>query len=359
MADLMSATTNSAKLENKYGNYVVPAVKIKSSGSDLVSSLQLTVTELTVTLSLESAGMAVIKLSDAYDVEKSSFDSKIKNAFKLGTIMQIEIGYLSSTEAVFKGYVAGLGVEFGEMPLLTVKLMDARKLMMTGGVRRQLYADKNYSDIFKKVMSNYSKLCSVVCDATSDNLTSPVSQSTNDFDFVKNELIAGGKSDREFFVFCDKAYFRTPAKNKTPIMTVEFGEELLGFEMMADYLDTEIVVMGYDPKTCKDISTKVKAKTPEKYTPVLTPTPSQFFFDADADTEAKTKLRANALARIAEQNACYARGELIGLPEIVPGRFLQIDKLDGMANKKYYISEVVHTMSESNFSTSFESKGWI
>ena len=359
MADLMSATTDCAKLQNKYGNYLVPALKIKSMGTDLVSTLQLTVAEMEITLSLESAGMAVIRIEDCYDVKSHSFTSKIKNAFKLGTIIELEIGYLSDTTAVFKGYVAGLGVEIRDIPTLTVKLMDVRKLMMTSGVRRQLYSDKNYSDIFKKVMGSYSKLCSVVCDATSDNLTSPVSQSTNDYNFVTNELIAFGKSDREFFVLMDKAYFRTPAKNKTPIMKLELGRELLSFEMMADYLDTEINVVGYDPKNSKSISTKEKAKTSEKYSPVLTPTPSQFYFDPDADTEAKTKLRAQALARIAKQNVCYAKGELVGLPEIVPGRYIQIDKLDDMADKKYYITEVVHTINESTFSTVFESKGWI
>ena len=359
MADLMSATTDCAKLQNKYGNYLLPALKIKSMGTDLVSTLHLTVAEMEITLSLESAGMAIIKIADCYDVESHSFTSKIKNAFKLGTIMELELGYVSDTTAVFKGYVAGLGAEISDIPMLTVKLMDVRKLMMTSGVRRQLYSDKNYSDIFKKVMGNYSKLCSVVCDATNDKLASPVSQSTNDFNFVTNELIAVGKSDREFFVLLDKAYFRTPAKNKTPIMSLELGKELLRFEMMADYLETEIHVVGFDPKNSKSISAKVKAKTSEKHSSVLTPTPSQFFFDPDADTEAKAKLRAQALARKAQQNACYASGEMIGLPEIVPGRYLQISKLDDMANKKYYISEVVHTINEMSFTTVFESKGWI
>ena len=31
MADLMTATTDTAELENKYGNFIVPAMKIKSS----------------------------------------------------------------------------------------------------------------------------------------------------------------------------------------------------------------------------------------------------------------------------------------------------------------------------------------
>ncbi len=359
MADLMTGTTNSTTLENKYGNYVVPAIKLKSSGSDLVSSLDLTISELQLTLSLESAGMAVIKIGAAYDNESHAFSSNITKAFKLGTIIEIELGYLSATTKVFKGYVAGLGCEFTDMVNIVVKLMDVRKLMMTSGVRRQLYEEKNYSDIFKKVMSSYSKLCSVECDATSDNLDAPVSQSSSDYDFVTNELIAGAKSDREFFVLTDKAYFRTPAKNKTPIMTTELGKELISFSMMSDYLDTEINYVGYDPVNCKSLSAKVKAKTEEKYSPVLSPAPSQFFFDPDADTEAKVKLRAQAAARNEQMSCCFATGEMIGLPEIVPGRYLQIKSLDEMADKKYYITEVRHLISSDRFSTVFESKGWI
>ena len=359
MADLMTGTADSSVLANKYGNFIVPAIKIKSSGSELVSSLRLSVAELEVTQSLENAGMAVIKLSAMYDPKSHSFTSKVKNAFKLGTVMEIELGYLSATTAVFKGYVSGLGIEFDEMPMLVVQLMDVRKLMMTSGVRRRLYEDKNYSDIFKKVMKNYSKLCSVECDATSDNLTAPVSQNTNDYNFVSRELIGAGKSDREFFVIMDKAYFRTPAKNKTPIMKVENGKELLSFSMMAEYLDTEINVVGYDPKKCAEISATVKAKTSEKYSSVLTPTPSQFYFDPDADTEAKVKGRAQTIARLEEQKVCFAQGVLIGLPEIVPGRYLQIKGIDEMADKKYYLSEVRHTVSESRYITSFEARGWI
>lgn len=359
MGDLMSDTTDSTKLANKYGNFIVPAFKIKSSGSELVSSLKLSVTELEVVLSLESAGMAVLKIGACYDPKNHSFESKIKNAFRLGTIMTIELGYVSSTVPVFKGYVAGFGVEYQEFPMLTVKLMDVRKLMMTSGVRRQLYEDKSYSDVFKKVMSNYSKLCSVECDATNDNLTSPISQSTNDYQFVTNELISAGKSDREFFVLLDKAYFRTPAKNKSPILSVELGKELMTFSMMSEYLDTEINVVGYDPAQCKEISAKVKASSTEKYSPVLTPTPSQYFFDADSDTEAKAKLRAQTIARHEQDKTCYAQGELIGIPEIVPGRYIQLKSFDESADKKYYISEVRHTVSNSRFQTSFESKGWI
>ena len=273
MADLMTATCNYAALETKYGSFVVPALKIKSMGRDLISSLDLTMLDLQVTLSLEASSMVIFKVADAYDAESHSFKSNIKNAFKLGTVMEIELGYLSYTSSVFKGFVAGLGADFDDHPCLVVKLMDARYLMMTGGVQRILYTEKNYSDVFKKVMSKYAKLCSVECEATSDKLEAPISQSTNDYDFVRQELLGQGKADREFFIFGPKVYFRTPHKNKTPIMTVNYGRELLRFSMMEDYINTNVHVIGYNYADDKEITAKATAKSKGAITAVITPAP--------------------------------------------------------------------------------------
>ena len=358
MADLMSAAEKYESLQNKYGSFVVPAFKIKANGNDLVTKNNLTVTELTVTLSLENAGMAVIKISGIYDVEKHSLDSKIKGLFKLGTVIEIEVGYLSATTAVFKGYVAGLGTEIENEPMLVVKLMDARKLMMTNGVRKQLYTDKNYSDIFKKVMGRYSKLCSIEAEATTDNLTAPVSQSTNDYNFVRNELLRKGKSEREFFILYDKAYFRQPCKNKTPITTVNLGRELFRLSTMEDYLDTEIEVIGYDPVNSKSISSKAKAKSGGSITPVLTPSPQQFFIDPDADSVEKAKIRVGYLAEKMKRDSCFAEGELVGLPEIVPGRYLKVEGIDELVDKSLYLCEVTHHIDNERFRTTFEARGW-
>ncbi len=358
MADLMTAAEKYESLQNKYGSFVVPAFKIKANGTDLVAKNNLSVPEITVTLSLENAGMAIIKISGIYSMEKHTLDSKVKGLFKLGTVIEIELGYLSATTAIFKGYVAGLGVEIETEPMLVVKLMDARKLMMTSGIRNQLYEDKNYSDIFKKVMGRYSKLCSIEAEATTDNLTAPVSQSTSDYNFVKNELLKKGKSEREFFILYDKAYFREPGKNKTPITTVNLGRELFTLSTMEDYLDTEIEVIGYDPQNSKSISSKAKAKSSGSITPVLTPSQQQFFIDPDADSEEKAKTRVNYLAEKMKMENCYAEGELVGIPEIVPGRFLKIEGVDDLVNKSYYLREVTHRINSERYRTMFEAKGW-
>ena len=141
-------------------------------------------------------------------------------------------------------------------------------------------------------------------------------------------------------------------------MTVNLGRELLRLSSMAEYLDTEINVIGYDPLNCKAVSSKTNAKTSVSITPVLSPSQQQFFIDPDADSEEKAKIRAAAIAEKMTMNSYYAEGELIGLPEIVPGRFLKVENVDDLADKSYYLSEVIHRINGSGFTTTFEAKGW-
>ncbi len=354
----MQDKTDYKTLENKYGNFAVPSYKIKIDGMDTVSKLDITVSELDITLSLDSASMAVLKIIDIYDIKKHTFDANVKSKFKLGAKAEIEIGYLSSTTAVFKGFIAGVGAEFGDVPALVVKLMDVRYLMISSGVKRVLHESKNYSDVFQSIMKNYSSLCSVKCEATSDTLEKPISQNTDDFSFITRELLGKGKAEREFFVFLDKAYFRKIKENTTPIMKVMLGRELFKFEMMADYIDMFVQVVGYDPVNQKEIVSKVKAKSPESMTSLLNPAPIMLYIDPDVDSEKKAKTRADTIAKSEVDRTCYAVGELVGLPEIVPGRYIEIEALEKMADKKYYITEVVHKLTSSDFITRFEAKGW-
>ena len=358
MGNLMSDTYTNKDLANKYGNFLIPAFKIKVNGSDLQAKLKLHVAELVITLSINAASSAVIKLSGLYEEKSQSFDSDVKDKFKLGTVVEFEIGYLSDTTMVFKGYVAGIGVEFEEDPLLVVQLMDARRLMMARGKKHVLHDVKNYSDAFKTVIGAYSKLCSSEVDATTDDLKKPLAQTTNDYHFVTRELIEKGKVDREFFILGDKAYFREPAKVTSPMMKVKYARELLSLTMLSNYLDMKVVVSGYDPVAQKTVSATEAAKSKDSQSSILTAPPEIYFIDPDADSLEKAKTRAKFLAERELYKSCTGNGKLVGLPEIVPGRFLEVESLDSLANRKYYLTEVVHTIDAESFTTTFQIGGW-
>lgn len=358
MADLMTEKVDYKQLQNKYANFIVPAIRIKINGLDVIKTQGLQVKELEMRLSVISAGSVKMKFAHVYDLKSHSFSSKVKNTFTLGSVVEVELGYLSETRKLFKGYVEMVGVEMGEEDLFVVTLMDAKRLMMNSGQKNMLYIEKNYSDIFKKVMGNYANVCSVNVDATKDNLESPISQMTNDYDFVMTELIKKGRVNREFVVFAGKAYFRKPNKVTTPIMKVRYGRELVDLAISHCYKDLDVEVIGVDDKQ-NAVKGQSKAKSVLSQKKVMSQTAILTIADPYADTKEKADTKAEAIARYEKEKCCIGRGRTIGLPEIIPGRYLEIENMDSMLDKKYYLTEVTHLYTRESYTTYFEIGGCV
>lgn len=359
MADLMTGTYAYDMLEKKYGNFRVPLIRIKMNGTDLVSTLHLAIVEFRAMLSLDAAGMVVVKIGDCYDEEKHSFDPKIKNKFLTGSVMEVELGYLSSSTSIFKGFVAMVGAEFTKLPMIVVTLMDVRRLMMLSGNRYVLHDVKNYSDAFRMIMGGYSRLCSPVVDATGDDLQKPVSQTQNDYMFVRNELIGKGRADREFFVLGDKAYFRIPRKVSQPVMKMKFGRELLALKNEEGYRDLRIRVSGYDSAAQKTLWGTADVAGSRRQKKLISSTPVLTVADPAVDSQNMADAKAKVIAEKNEWNAMGGQAVTIGLPEIVPGRFAEVSSLEpDLADHKYYITSVVHEIRGERFRTVFEIGGW-
>ena len=354
MSDLMSGTVNYSDLQKKYKNFMIPAIKIKVSGTDLVNSMKLAVVSMNMNLSTKSAGSCVITIAGLYDPKSHSLKSEAKSKFALGTIVTVELGYASSTECVFKGFVLKMGVSFTDKALLTVTLMDARRLMMTGAARHKLYDVKNYSDAVKEILSDYSKLGSTKIDATDDKLKSPVSQNSTDYDFITKSLIEEGRTDREFFIVADKIYFRKPRSEKSPITTMTYGKELLTFSESSEYKDLKIEVYGYDHEMQKQVKGSESVSKPSGQKSVLSKSSVMMIVDSMIDSDAKAGEKAKIIAKREEMRGNKASAMTIGLPQLIPGRFIKVSGLEGMADKSYYITDVEHVFTEDEFITRLE-----
>ena len=152
MADLMKGSYTYEELANKYGNFFVPAVRLYVNGKEVSQDVTRHITAVQVSLSLSAAGAAVVHFAGIYDRQKRTFDSDVKSKFKLGTIVEVGLGYGSEVTKVLKGFVALLRADFQEDPGIVVTIMDVRRLMMTSGVSEVLHEAKNYSDVVKKIL---------------------------------------------------------------------------------------------------------------------------------------------------------------------------------------------------------------
>ncbi|MBO4395710.1 MAG: hypothetical protein J5819_05130 [Eubacterium sp.] len=360
MADLMSGSYTYDVLKKQYENFMLPLVKLKINGSDQVEKQNLSVASLKATLSVDGASMVVIKFSGLYDEKNHTFDKKVKSTFKPGTVVEMELGYKSKSTMVFKGYVDMIGCEFGDQsPKIVVTLMDARRLMMSAGSVYRLHDVKNYSDAVKTILKKYAKLCSPKVDDTSDNLEEMVSQTQNDYDFIIGDLIRWGKVNREFFIVGDKAYFREPHKEKTPIITMQYGRELLALKTNEEYRDLKVQVFGSDEVKQEPVSGQASVTKASGQSTIISPTPELNITDPTADTAKKASDRASAIAQRLTWEAQTGRGMCIGLPELVPGRYIKVEKLDSdLCDKSYYLKTVVHEIDEEHFRTMFDIEGY-
>lgn len=356
MSDLMKGTYTYEKLANQYGNFFAPAVKMKIGGVNVLDNMQLAISDYNISLSINSANLVSFQIGGAYDEKTHSFNSKIKDKFKLGTIVEIELGYLSKTELVFKGFVASMGAEFSSVPMFSVSLTDARNLMMKG-LRKKDYEVKKYSDAVKEILNEYKELCKTEIEATDEKEKFTISQNDSDYNLITEKIIKANKMGYEFFVFGDKAYFVKPHPDTDIIMTVNYGRELLTFSKQEYYSGMNIQVIGYDEKTGAQILGESKVEPLEGQKKATAAEIEWFVTDHNANTEQEVKKRANNIAKKKKKNRKSATAELIGMPELVPGRYIKLEGMDDMLNGVYYIEEVSHSIGSGGFTTTLTLKG--
>lgn len=353
---LMTDSTTYETLIKKYDGFVVPACKIKVGSTQVTELSDIALNQLQLTLSLDSASSAHFSLHGNYDYESSSFPSNLKSTLKPGSLVEISLGYGSTVTMVFKGFLATVNVNFDieDGILFEATALDARRLMKTDNRPYILHSKTNFSDIVKDIMTRYSSLCSLTCDATSDNLTEPVTQRESDYDFITQKIIGAGNLPHEFFIVADTAYFRK-TKPDSACVTLGMNAGLRAFSGSLLYLNRKVQVQGFVQGQSEAIVGEATATSSYQSTAISAGLTVQVASDCNSASKAK-EIATNQKTEW-ENESKTTSGSCIGLPEIVPGRYLEISKLDSLFNQKYYLSEVSHSFGPTGFSTSFTTKG--
>lgn len=355
MGNLMTDTYKYDDLVNQYGNFKVPSYKVKVGGREISAGKDILISEISITLSLRYSSSVVIDISGAYDKEARKFSDTIKSSLALGKIVEVEIGYLSSLVKVFKGYICSVSMKVSEHSEISFIAMDVRKLMMDAKNKERYFDDANYSDMAKKVMNNYSSLCSLDQKGSNNQLEDKIYQKGSDFDFITK--ILAPKLNREFFVFNDKAYFRESGEVSAEVIALEYGLSLIEFTKQSQYLDLKVVMMSYDNKEQKMIKKEQAAKNSDLKQPILSTSDSEIIAGWDIRTSEEMTSIANHIVENKMNKARTGEGKCIGLPQIIPGRYIKIKKADSNIDGKYYVIQVKHTIGGQGFTTEFKTEG--
>lgn len=331
----------------KYNNFIVPSYDISIDGKSLTKD-KLIIGEIKVILSIKEAGIGIFTIHDCYDYIEKGFKKEITSKLKVGKKISIFLGYSEKNTEIFQGYIESINYEFTESQSITVVCMDAIHILMQNFTIEQKGKEKDLSALVTEILNKQKNFIfkSEVESISSTGMQ--IAQNVSDYDFIRK---IANEHGFEFFIIAGKAYFRKAQKVKTPITTITYGESVISFEMEVKYKNIKVTALGKDDnnkKTTKGVANG-KTKTSNIVNAFVS---NKIIISGNLNTDDKAKKRAEVEVENILSEAYYSKLQCIGLPEIIPGRYLELKDFDSEIDGKYYITKVCHEFTPGEYITS-------
>ena len=371
-----------SSLERKYSNFTHPVIDVFVSGVSISSGkYALGISNVTVELTAGfEASEAIFSIYNCYDYDDGQFDfDLVKNFVLIGSPVIIYMGYDVDVTEVFRGVITRVNflIEEGDAPNIQVSAMDVKAVMMASRYHKMLKAD-SYSaavkEIFEngiyKTLENDEVIISYEIKDTPD--ASPISTGTkpetdkmielageSDYEFV---VRAAKKFNYEFFVLGGRVYFRKAKSDTEKQITIDNNANIkrLSVEYDVTGLTESIEVRGLDVGKAKAITSNSKnsGKLSQGSRAKSLISGSKFVY---VDPTISDATDADYRVKYLMEDMMYRYGtlelEIIGLPDILPGRFIKINNIGTAISNDFYVQKVRHTMSlRGEFSTKVTGK---
>ena len=373
-----------SSLKQEYESFREPKVKVFIDGREVDSGQPIAVTDVEVELTAGyEASIATLTLTGVYDIESRSFEiKKTKQFMYLGSTVVIYMGYATSLREVFRGFIAkvhfivpDLGGE--EYPSVELTCMDVKGLMMANRHSRKLKS-MYYSDAVKEILEAYPIFSERDSSGglfmemnigttpdkppgaagggnqTTDRRVEMVEES--DYDFM---VKAAKRYNFDFFIVGNTLYFIEAKKNQTPLIVLKPNSGMLNIDVGYDMtgLVKEVVVRNIDMAQGKYIGDRKKSKNKislgNKAKP-LVEKQSLVYIDPTTDSKEEAGYRASYLMETIDYRLGSVNGEFLGMPELVPGRFVTLEGFGTPVNNDFYLMNVKHIYVDGRYKTVFE-----
>jgi Rhs element Vgr protein len=329
----------------------IPTFSIKINGNAIPETLN--VFSVHVEKKVNRIPTAKIVILDG-EPNTGKFEASSSSTFLPGSTISIEAGYDSKNELIFKGIITSQSLRIDSLigSALEVECRDAAVKMIVG--RKSLtYANKKDSDIISSIIGNYSGLTSEVT-ATTTLWPEQVQYYVTDWDYILALAEANGLI---VTTINGKISVNAPDKDTSSVLTVTYGDNLLGFNAKLnsttqlgnvtsnswDYKNQEVINSIATPNIVGsgNLSTKKLSEVIDL--------PS-FQLQTSAPLE-NTDLNNWSKAQIVKSEYSKIMGEakFQGTNLIDPGKYMTFNGLGDRFNGDYLISGVVHDLSDGNW----------
>lgn len=351
--------------EKRYNGFERPVAYFKINDAQL-SGESLVYHDIQVTL---SSGMEASDCTAEIVGQYSRFEEgglKLDAALSkitLGAKLEVFLGYgkADKAESVFVGYISSIEMDLqGETTAMIVTAMDCKQFMMNSFRSLRKKDIKKYSEAVSDVLKNYSAVYTGTEVEASENILAPIEQhNQSDYDFV---VSLAKRLNYLFYVVAGKVYFVSYKKYTNSVLTVEPGANLyrLRREVSLANQVKSVTVRSHNvedaDKPFESKATAVSAvgggsKAGAESTKLINATMEKVVVDNAVRSEAEAKSRAAALMNELSMGFLTGSMELPGLPPVIPGRMVTVDKVNDDFNRDYFITKVVHHMDKDGFQT--------
>lgn len=354
------------KLAEKYDYFSAPSYVIQLGGKSLPST-QMNITSLEVSLNGDgTASGCSFTVNAIYDHEKSAWIDAISDVLEVGAELIVSVGYVKQCE-VFYGYVDDFTMTFGgegeEGPSIQVTGIDAMGYLMSN--REPLYGGQEKATaLIKKILSKaqsagYAK--DVYVSTVKDFSVPLLQEKVDDWTFLNIMARLYGAS---LLVVDGVLIFDNTTGNSKSLITLEMGKSLRSLEKRASLAHQigAVEIRGRDVNQ-KPIQAVVKSVTVGGRGKTAVEIASGFKnsmaseYNEFVRTEEECRLIAQNQLNSIAMGFIAGEGQTVGIPELVPGRFITIEGSDKTVNGDFYLTRVKHVFTEGEYSTSFEFKG--
>jgi phage protein D len=362
---LDNSTYDFSALELKYGGFLVPSVKLVIGGR-VIDATGVPLPTVSVDIdSGKAAGGASVVIEDMYDLENSKWLDNLLDTVKVGETLEIHAGY-GTKKLIFYGYIDSVSVSYSgnALPSITFSGIDASGYLMNA-VTSKYFENKTLSEAAKELLGQcvskgYAK--KLEFEDIPDIKIETVKQNMSDYDWLS---LLAERSGVNFFVVQGVLIYKSVLSFTSPLITLNLGSSLLSFNRSVSLSEQvgKVVVNSLD-KNGKPISGEASSSS-------LSGSGSEA---ADAAPEFNALVKSVAVAAVYTAEQCKriaqnlfnkyslqyvsGKGTCIGLPELIPGRYIKLGGMDKASNATYYIDKVTHSISASDgFTTEFTLKG--
>lgn len=347
-------------IAKQYKNFYAPGYQVLVDSENIVTEHYIEITRVNFEDLLDGADRFSITINDP---GAKWIDNGL---FAPGKEVTIKMGYVDKLSTMIAGEVISLSPSFPSdgSPQLEISGYDLSH-QFTRVRKQRSFRDKKDSEVVQMIASEAKHKLSTQVETTNTVHPHIVQDRQTDYDFIKS------LAERNFFEFLVKEktlYFQSPRRDRSAIISLEYGSSLLSFnpEINTANQVSEVTVRGWNPSTKEEIVGRARRGSEEArqsgrqsggdIVEGVYGTVEERIMDRPVLTQQEADNLALSILNRYSEGLVTGSANCIGIPEIRAGENIELKGVGTKFSKKYYVERTTHTISGAGYTMTFNIK---